>query len=541
MKLRPYQQEMEDRVYASWDAGNRNAMAVLPCGAGKTIIFSHIIAEHQGQSVMVAHRQELVMQMSVALASWGVQHNIIAPANVIKFIVNKHMREFNRSYFNPGSKATVAGVNTLSRRIDKMRSWFDAQTLFVIDETHHVLEKNIWGKVLTAMPNAKGLGVTATPMRASGEGLGRHADGIFDDMLVGPSMREIIDMGFLTDYRIFAVPSDVDVSGVDVSKSTGDFVPAQLKNAVVKSHITGDVVEHYVKHAMGKLGVTFVTDVETGTEIAAKYNAAGVPAEILSYKTDDRIRQEILERFENRDLLQIINVDLLGEGFNAPAIEVISMARPTQSYGLYVQQFGRALRLLEGKEKAIIFDHVGNVQRHGLPDMKNTWSLDRRDKRKRKLRDPDDIPVRVCVKCTGVYERIHNECPYCGYAHKPAQRNGPEHVDGELSELDTGFLRASKAKALRSELSARGYEETLRSENCPEVGIPRNVRAHEENKRVRGILKRITMMWMRQYAGATNGEVEKRFYWQTGYDMQSVKSLDKKEAKEVAECLLMNL
>jgi len=541
VKLRSYQQEMEDRIYDSWNRGNRNTLAVLPCGAGKTVIFSHVIARHPGKSVMVAHRQELVMQMSVALASWGVQHNIIAPPNVIKFIVNQHMRKFNRSYYNPGSKATVAGVNTLSRRIEKMREWFESQTLFVIDEAHHVLKNNIWGKVLTAMPNAKGLGVSATPLRASGEGLGDYADGIFSDMLVGPSMRDIIGMGFLTDYRIFSIPNNLDLTAVKVSKSTGDYVPQQLRKEVKKSHIVGDVVDHYVEHARGKLGVTFVTDVTTAVEVAEQYNAAGVPAEVLSHNTEDRVRQEILDRFSEKQILQIVNVDLLGEGFDAPAIEVVSMARPTQSYGLYVQQFGRALRLLEGKETAIIFDHVGNVTRHGLPDVKNTWSLDRRDKRKRKQRDPDDIPVRVCVKCTGTYERLYTTCPYCGWEYKPAKRGGPEQVDGVLTELDTGFSNAAKAKAIRVNLSKLDYERLLHNEQCPVVGVKRNVRVHEERKRVRKILDSIILMWRRQYAGESEENIQKRFYWQTGYDMLSAQSLDEKETRGVAECLIMKL
>jgi superfamily II DNA or RNA helicase len=241
-------------------------------------------------------------------------------------------------------------------------------------------------------------------------------------------------MGFLTDYRIFAPPSDIDLSSVTTSAG-GDYSPEPLRKAVHKSHIVGDVVQHYIKIANGKLGVTFAVDVASATEIAAAYRAAGVKAEVVSAQTPDMVRMGVLRRFANREVMQLVNVDLFGEGFDLPAIEVISMARPTQSFSLYAQQFGRALRLLAGKAHGIIIDHVGNVARHGLPDAHREWTLDRREKRSRSTVS-DVMPIRVCPQCTGAYEADQGlTCPYCGHHAEPAGRSLPEQVDGDLYEL----------------------------------------------------------------------------------------------------------
>lgn len=539
---RPYQQDTEDQTLRCWDMGIKNVLAVLPTGAGKTFVFSHIASQHRGSVVLIAHRQELIGQISQALANWGVQHNIIAPPKVVKFVVNIHQEKFGKSFYNPGSHVTVAGVDTLLRRLDTMKSWLAMQTMWIMDEAHHIVRSNKWGKVVAAMPNAKGLGVTATPIRANGEGLGRHADGVFDEMIVGPNMRTIINEGYLTDYRVLSIPHNIDLESIPLSKSTGDYSKTQLRAQVKKSRIVGDVVEHYITHASGKLGVTFVPDIETGAEIAAKYNASGVPAECVSHKTEDSIRVSILKRFERKEVMQLVNVDLFGEGFDLPAIEVVSFARPTQSYSLFCQQFGRSLRLLDGKTEALILDHVGNVMRHGLPDMRNTWTLDRREKKGKKTkRDPDDIPVRVCIECRGTYERLLDVCPYCGFEHKPDKRGGPEQVDGELKEIDHDTFVRLVSMVNDMDKTSVDYEQLLRDKRCPEKGIAKNVRVHQERQEVQKILRAIIMMWRRLHVGKSDSEIQKRFFWLTGYDMLTAKSLGRKEAKGLAECLLMHL
>ena len=409
--LRPFQVACRDQVYQAWADGARNVLMVIPTGGGKTVVFSDIMASYSAPSIAIAHRQELVSQISLALARNGVRHRIIGPAQVARICTSIHIADLGANYIDPTNKCAVAGVDTLIR-MDPNTNWFRQIRLVVQDEAHHLLVKNKWGAAQQMFPNAYGLGVTATPCRADGNGLGRQADGIIDKMVIGPGMRELIEAGWLSEYRIFAPPSDLDLTGVTVSAS-GDFSPPKLSEAVHKSHIVGDVVDHYLRIAPGKLGVTFAVDVAAAGEIAEAYRSKGVAAEVVSAKTPDALRAAILRRFRSREVIQLVNVDLFGEGFDLPAIECISMARPTQSYGLFAQQFGRALRPMEGKTHAFIIDHVGNVHRHGLPDAPRAWSLDRRERRTRTSVDIV-IPVRTCPNCTAAYERVHPRCPYCG-------------------------------------------------------------------------------------------------------------------------------
>ena len=471
--LRAFQQKLESNIYSAWTQGAVNVMPVAATGSGKTVVLSKILYDEPGASIAIAHRQELVSQISIALARNGVRHRIVGArkgSNLVRVITAIQVAELGYSFLDPTAKTGVGGVDTIVRMAAE--PWFQQIRLEVQDEGHHVLKENKWGRAALMFPNARGLFPTATPQRADGQGLGRHADGLVDAMVLAPAMREIIEMGYLTDYRIFAPPSDLNLSDVDVSKTTGDYNADQLRKAVHASHITGDVVAHYLRLAAGKLGVTFAVDVQAAGETAAAFRAQGVPAEVVSAKTPDSLRANILRRFRNREILQLVNVDLFGEGFDLPAISVVSFARPTESFGLYSQQFGRALRPMvpesvssrwnaftdEGRRRAIaesskptaiIIDHVNNVLRHGLPDARREWSLDRRERRGSKKSDA--IPLRICANgdCLQPYERIYRCCPYCGFYPEPAGRSSPELVDGDLRELDAATLAALRGDIAR--------------------------------------------------------------------------------------------
>ena len=227
---------------------------------------------------------DLVREQAKLLAEHLAQrYRVLCPDTLGRACARLHMDELNRLYLDPGARCAVASVDTLVR-MDPADPWFAQVTLWVQDEAHHVLADNKWGKSVDLFPNAIGLGVTATPARADGKGLGRHASGLYDAMIVGPSMRGLIEAGFLTDYRVFAPKSDIDLSAVPLSDG-GDYSPEKLRKAVHKSHIVGDVVQHYLRIARGKLGVTFAVDVEAANESGAAFRANGVPAEVVSSVT----------------------------------------------------------------------------------------------------------------------------------------------------------------------------------------------------------------------------------------------------------------
>lgn len=532
--LRPYQAELKGGVYRAWAGGARNVMAVLPTGGGKTVLFAAILGEHQGAAVAIAHRQELVGQMALALAREGIRHRVIAPDAVIRQIVAVQMIELGRNLYDPRAAVAVAGVDTLVMR--EPDAWARSVGLWVVDEGHHLLRGNKWGAATELFPAARGLAVTATPTRADGRGLGRHADGVIDEMVSGPGMRWLIDRGYLTDYRIFAPPSDVDLREVAISAATGDYSAPQLRAAVHKSHITGDVVGHYLKLAAGKLGVTFAVDVEAAVEQQQAYVAAGIPAEVVTAKTPDAVRAGVLRRFRNRELLQLVNVDLFGEGFDLPAIEVVSLARPTASYGLFAQQFGRALRPLEGKDRAIIIDHVGNVLRHGLPDAPRVWTLDAKERRS-KSTVPAVIPVRACPECTGVYERVMLACPYCGHVPVPAERSGPEHVDGDLHEFGPELLAALRGEVERIDGAARIPQHL----DGPAARAVHN--RHLERQQAQGRLREAIALWggWRTAEGDDLRVAQRRFFHTFGVDVLTAQTLGAREADTLERAVLTAL
>lgn len=444
--LRPYQSELERDIYAAWSPTSKNVLAVLPTGGGKTTVFSKVLTDFNGASCALAHRSELVGQMAMALARNGVRHSVLASKPVIREIVAMQMDEFGRSYYDPSARTRVAGVDTLVR-LPKSDMWLPQVGLCVCDEGHHLLRENKWGRGVGMFPNSYLLSVTATPVRADGKGLGREADGVIDKMVIGPGMRDLIEAEYLCPYRIFAPPNDLNLDDVSVTDS-GEFSPEPLRKAVHRStQIVGDVVKHYLRLASGKLGITFAVDVESATEIAQAFRDAGVPAEVLTGNTPTTLRAQIMRRFRRREILQIVNVDILGEGTDVPAVEVVSFARPTQSFGLYVQQFGRAMRIMLGKTHAIIIDHVGNWYRHGRPDADREWSLARRE---RSAAKKEISPMRVCLKCTGAYDRVEGLiCPYCKHEEIIAGRSKPEFVDGDLYEVDLEALKDMRAEIQR--------------------------------------------------------------------------------------------
>lgn len=543
MQARQYQYNLKQAIYSAWQSGAKNVGAVLPTGGGKTFIFSEILKENNCASCAIAHRQELVSQISLALAKQEVDHKIIGPKNVVKWIIQLQVREYGRNFYNANSHRAVAGVDTLIRRRDTLQQWLPTVGLWVTDEGHHVLRSNKWGKAVDLFPNARGLSVTATLCRADGKGLGRHADGVLDTFVEGPTMRELISMGYLTDYRIFGPPSDLKLENVAISKTTGDFNPHQLKQEVRRSHIVGDVVEHYLKIAQGKRGITFATDVETATDISRQYRAAGVSAEVVHGKTPDKQRIEIIRRFREGLLTQLVNVDIFGEGFDLPAVEVVSFARPTESYGLYAQQFGRALRPIDGKQWAIIIDHVGNVKRHGLPDAPRTFTLNRREAR-RKSHDPDVIPVKNCPNCTLVYERIYKKCPYCGYESIPGERSKPEYVDGDLTELDFETLSAMRGEIARIDEPANMVSNRLLHAGAGQAAAGGAAKNHRIRQEQQHKLRDVIAIWAgcQRQLGRQDSESYRRFYFKFGVDVMSAQTLGRKDAEELTKkiCLAIN-
>lgn len=452
--LRPYQLELKQEIYDAWNAGHTSVLAVMPTGLGKTKLFCKLALEmalghNKFPTAIAVHRKELVQQISLTLAEEEITHNIIAPKSVILGIVGAHRRVLRRQFYDYNAPITVVSVDTLNARKMKHENWAKNIRLWITDEAAHVLKNNKWGKVVDYFPNAIGLGVTATPRRLDKRGLGRHADGVFDHMVEGPNSRWGIEHGFLCRYKIAIPPSDYQQFLRKASEAS-DYSKDSMIQADRQSVIYGHLVRNYQKFASGKQTIVFVSSIETGIKAEKEYNAAGIRAKLLTGESSDKERLDAMLDFRDKKIQALLNVDLFDEGLDVPGIECVQLGRATMSLSKYLQMVGRGLRPADGKNHLIIIDHVGNVTRHGLPDARRNWTLDRIVKK----RDTTDF-TRVCsnVECNAPYDRVLTACPWCGTPAVMAGGGGggrtpPKEVDGDLHLVDAETLRELEALAV---------------------------------------------------------------------------------------------
>lgn len=537
IQLRPYQQQLKADIYNSWQQGNRNVLAVLPTGGGKTQVFADIVLDHHNagqRCAVIAHRNELVTQMSTTIASRGIPHRIIGSSVAIAQTVRRHREKFGKSFVNPSAATAVIGVDTLVARKDTVKDWVKQIDLWIIDESHHTLKSNKWGTAAQMFTNARGLGVTASPSRADGQGLSVDTDGIFNDMVTGPSSRWLIDQGFLADYEIVCPESDLKVDDSPLSKD-GDWSNQTLRKAAKQSHIVGDVVQNYCKYAFGRKAIVFATDVETASEIAKSFNESGVSAACLHGKSEPSWREQSLRLFESGDLMVLVNVDLFDEGLDISGAEVCIMARPTASLVKFLQSIGRVLRPQPGKI-ALIIDHVSNVIRHGLPDKHRQWTLDRREKRGKQAKDPDEIPLTVCKGCRKPYEAFRTVCPYCG-AEKPLpdpRSRSIEMVEGDLILLDRETLARMRAATALESAADVGNRVAAVAGTIAGKG-----QANRQGEKIvaHNDLQEAIALWAgyERMRGYSDREIMRKFYLTLGVDV--VSALDASQTRKELEML----
>ncbi len=450
-------------IRQSFVAGKRAPLAVLPTGGGKTACFSFITmsAEKLGKKIFIlVHRKELLVQASGSLDRLGVPHGVIHPA-------------FNMSM----NQSQIASVQTLAKRVHK----FEPPNLIIIDEAHHATAMT-YRNILKAFPKAHVLGVTATPCRTDGKGLGLDDGGIFDDLIEGPSIGWLISEGYLTKPKLFAPPVGLDFQGV--KKRMGDYDPKDLAKRFNKPTITGDVIEHYYAHCKGMPAVTFCYSIEHTKQIADAFNSAGVRAAHVDGGMKDDDRKNALDGLASGNLDMVTSKDLIGEGVDIPICSAALLLRPTYSKALYLQQCGRVLRpvyapgydlstrqgrlaaIANGpKPYAVILDFVGNVLHHGFPDDDQEWTL-KGEMRGKKSKSENGILVRIeqCEKCYFTYE-VHEAkaitagCPNCGHVQKTKARKILER-EGELEELTRAQVEAARA-AKFEEYGANSIEELM--------------------------------------------------------------------------------
>jgi DNA repair protein RadD len=397
--------------------GQRRIVLVAPTGSGKTVIAAEIAkraVEQHHYVLFLAHRREIITQTRDKLIAAGLSPGIVQAG------LEKDLR--------PQANVQVCAIMTLWARAMRSKTMpLPPGTVLFIDEAHHSRART-YQKIIESYPDAVLYGLTATPCRGDGRGLGN----VFDTMIECPQVAALIVGGYLVKSRVYApVPEDV---AKGVKTQSGDYVISQLAGRMNTEKLVGDIVTHWHKYGQNRASVVFGVDVAHSVHIAAEFLNAGVRAENLDGSTPKGERDAILARLKSGETKVVSNCMVLTEGFDCPDIGCIILARPTKQMGLFRQMIGRGLRPAPGKTDVVILDHSGAVYRHGLPEDYVHWTLDvdRRAENPAQIkRKAGEAPkLRECPQCHVLITKL--PCGSCGWM--PAQRRGQDRdfLDGEL-------------------------------------------------------------------------------------------------------------
>lgn len=418
--LRPYQQNLVDQARSAFAAGKRRVLIQLPTGGGKTHILAEIAkgASDKGLTALaMAHRIEIVSQISSRLTTFGLCPSVIAAST-------------------PLSLSPTGSICAMQQTLVRRLASVPQPDLLIVDEAHHQAASG-YRKITDAWPETNIVGLTATPCRLDGKPLKE----CFDELIIGPSVRELIGLGALADFTYLAPPVDptLDDSLRAMRKTGGDYNKGQLEVAVNTKKIIGDVVSHYRQHFNGKPVLAFCVSVDHANEVAKAFTGAGFRAAAVDGSTKSEERDEVMESFRSGNISVLASCDLIGEGYDAPNCAGVLLLRPTASLTIFLQQCGRALRPKDDGSKAIILDHVGNCYRHGKPDDPREWSLESKVKQAQ-------VAIRQCPACYSVIDPAisYLSCPTSAYqdtcpvvhavASDRVREDTIEYLDGELVE-----------------------------------------------------------------------------------------------------------
>lgn len=423
--LRDYQEKGIADLRVEYAAGRKRPCWVAPTGAGKTEFFLTVVeraAKKGRRSILLVHREHLIEQISQRLVQRGIRHGIIAPGQP-----------------QTNDLVQVASVFTLARRI-RSGKFVPAPQLIVVDEAHHAVAGE-WAFVLNYY-DCQVLGVTATPARLDGTGLFE----IFDSLVLGPTIQYLIDRGYLTKPITYAPPPVADFTGLKKQRS-GDYAAKDLAERTDKPTITGDAIAHYKRICPGKRAVAFCCDINHAQHVEDEFNKAGIPAAALHSKLKKAERKAILDKLDRSEILVVVTVDLVNEGWDVPGLECAILLRRTASMVLFCQQVGRVLRTAPGKKFAYILDHVGNTYIHGLAEMDRSdmWTLAGVEKANGRSTERTER-VAQCEKCYACLTPPIVACPECGHI--------PEVKVEERKVLDVDLVAVDEV-AVRREMARR--------------------------------------------------------------------------------------
>ena len=419
VNLRPYQKTLYDKIHNAFSKGKRRVIAVLPCGGGKTIIMSKMVAtaQERGKTVwVILPRQEIMEQTLNTFERLGIPLNTIYVGMTI---------------------TTANKVNELP-----------TPDLIIFDEAQGSVANTYW-TIINSAPKAYIVGLTASPCRTDNKPLGT----LYDELVEGVTVKWLIDNKYLAPYEYYSV-TVADLSAMNNCEDASEFL--------MKTAVYGNVIESWRKFANGVSTVVYCSSVAHSKETAKAFVENGINAVHFDGTTPYSERKEIVDKFRSGEITVLCNCDLISMGFDMPDIGCVMLLRPTASASLYIQQSGRALRYKPNKT-AIIIDAVANFARFQLPDEPYEWSLDKAIKQRTEINPEGDFYIRTCEKCYKVFKTAP-VCPYCGYEYPLHPREIKAHEDIELARITAEQAEEAERKRKQARMEqgqAKTFPELL--------------------------------------------------------------------------------
>ena len=441
--LRDYQLNAIDSVRNSYIKGKTAPLLVMPTGAGKTICFCKIAqsATNINKRILIlVHRSELLNQASEKLTQFGIVHGRVSP-------------QFKPEYHIP---VQVASVDTIIKRLE----FIEKPDLIILDEAHHLIKGNKWGRVVEQFPEAKLLGVTATPTRLNGAGLGLHAEGFFDDLILGASVENLMNQGFLVNALYYAPPSLLNEKNIKIVR--GDYCQQELATATNRGEITGEAIKNYLKLSNNLPAIAFCVDIHHAQCVAKSFTNAGIPSDFIDGTLNPSERKSRIDKLSSGEIKVLTSVNVISEGTDIPVATTAIILRKTKSLGMHLQMIGRILRPAKDKKNALVIDHVGNILSLGFAETLQNWTLNGENKVQ------NISSIAQCSICFRVFNKLMNSyCPECSknsfIKEEIKKLTGNTSSQGEylvqISPKDPTF-NAQKSTAKEQEIrSAKTIEE----------------------------------------------------------------------------------